>query len=189
MAAAGVRQVQFVDNIFNVPESYVLELCRHLAGLGADLRWQALLYPRGVGEELAGALAAAGCCGVSLGFEAGDDRMLRAYRKHFDTDDVRRAAEVLAAHGIRRYGFLMLGAPGETRDSVATSLDFVQSLGLDMLKITVGVRIYPGTEVARIAAAEGVIALDDDLLRPRFYMAPDLEGWIREELARRGLEA
>ena len=189
MAAEGIRQIHFVDNIFNVPHGHALELCRRMVDLGAGLRWQAILYPQGLDGELAQAMAAAGCVSVSLGFEAGDDRMLRAYRKRFDTAEVRRVSAVLAEHGIRRFGFLLLGGPGETRDTVSASLDFVESLALDMLRVTVGVRIYPGTELARIAVEQGVVSPDDDLLRPRFYMTPGLEPWIREELDRRGIES
>ena len=187
MAAAGVRRIQFVDNIFNIPHRYALELCRRIAELDVDVEWQCIVYPHQLDEELVRAMADAGCRATSLGFESGDDGMLRAYGKHFDAAEVRRISEFLADHGIRRFGFLLLGGPGETRASVTTSLDFAQSLGLDLLKVTVGVRIYPGTELARAAQDERVIAADDDLLRPRFYMTPDLEGWIRDELVRRGL--
>jgi radical SAM superfamily enzyme YgiQ (UPF0313 family) len=187
MAAAGARRIQFVDNIFNIPHSYALELCRRIAELDAGLDWQCIVYPHQLDAELAAAMAAAGCRAVSLGFESGDDGMLRAYGKHFDAAEVRRIAELLARHGIRRFGFLLLGGPGETRASVTASLDFAQSLGLDLLKVTVGVRIYPGTELARIALDERAVAAADDLLHPRFYVAPDLEAWLRDELARRGL--
>jgi len=39
----------------------------------------------------------------------------------------------------------------------------------------VGVRIYPGTTLQRIAAAEGVVAADDPLLAPAFYFSPMLD--------------
>jgi hypothetical protein len=80
-------------------------------------------------------------------------------------------------------GFLLLGGPGETRESVEESLAFADSLDLEALKITIGVRIYPGTGLARLAREEGVIARDDDLLYPRFYLAAGLEGWIGERVA------
>jgi hypothetical protein len=41
--------------------------------------------------------------------------------------------------------------------------------------LTVGVRIYPGTTLQRIAADEGVIAADDALLAPAFYFSPALD--------------
>ena len=83
-------------------------------------------------------------------------------------------------------GFLMLGVPGETRESVTESLDFATSLDLTSLKITIGTRIYPHTPLAEQAEAAGMIAADDDLLRPRFYLEPGIEGWAEEAVAARG---
>jgi len=68
-------------------------------------------------------------------------------------------------------GFLLLGGPGETKDSVEESLAFAESLELDSLRISIGVRIYPGTEVARAALKEGLISSEQDLLLPQFYLA------------------
>ena len=47
-----------------------------------------------------------------------------------------------------------------------------------MLKLTVGIRIYPDTLLEKIAREEGLIAEGDDLLLPRFYLAKGLEGWL-----------
>jgi radical SAM superfamily enzyme YgiQ (UPF0313 family) len=85
---------------------------------------------------------------------------------------------MLSEHGIRQMGFLLFGSPGETRESVEESLAFAESLKLDTLRITVGVRIYPHTALAKIARDEGVIASQDELLFPRFYLAEDLEDWL-----------
>jgi hypothetical protein len=93
-------------------------------------------------------------------------------------EDVRRISEMLACGGIHRHGFLLLGGPGETRESVEESLAFADSLRLGSLKTTVGIRIYPGTPLARMALWEGVITPEDDLLWPRFYLAPGLGEWL-----------
>jgi hypothetical protein len=60
--------------------------------------------------------------------------------------EVRTISQMFAAAGIRRTGFLML-------DAVEESLQFAGSLHLDLLKITVGLRIYPGTALAAAAVA------------------------------------
>jgi hypothetical protein len=44
----------------------------------------------------------------------------------------------------------------------------------DAVYLTVGLRIYPGTTLERIAAAEGVIDPGDSLLAPTFYFSPTL---------------
>jgi radical SAM superfamily enzyme YgiQ (UPF0313 family) len=89
-------------------------------------------------------------------------------------------SERLAAHGIRRLGFLLLGGPGETKESVDESLTFARSLGLETLKVSVGIRLYPHTPLARQAVEEGVVSPEDDLLVPRFYIRPGLEDYIRQ---------
>jgi len=183
LAARGFQRFYFVDNSFNIPESHALELCQHLRALDPKVMWRCILYPHQVGENLVRAMAEAGCVEASLGFESGSARVLKAMNKRFDAQEVRQALQVLAAHGIRRMGFLLLGGPGETRESVEESLAFAQSLGLDMLRITIGIRIYPGTSLAQRAIAEARISPDDDLLQPRFYLAPGLEPWIYERVS------
>ncbi len=184
LAQSGFRRFYFVDNSFNIPEPHAFEICRWMRGLVPGAAWRCILYPHRVGEELVRAMADSGCVEVSLGFESGSERVLREMNKRFTPDYVRATAEILAAHGVRRMGFLLLGGPGETRETVEESLAFAESLHLDSLKITVGIRVYPGTPLARRAVAEGMISGDDDLLFPRFYLAPGLEPWIQQRVAR-----
>jgi hypothetical protein len=47
----------------------------------------------------------------------------------------------------------------------------------------VGIRIYPETDLAATAVAEGMIASEDDLLRPTFYLAPQLHEWLPPRIA------
>ena len=102
--------------------------------------------------------------------------------KRFHLKEVRQISEMLSERGIRQMGFLLLGSPGETRKSVEESLLFADSLKLDTLKITTGVRIYPHTVLAKKAIEEGMIASHDEILFPRFYLARDLENWLPETL-------
>jgi radical SAM superfamily enzyme YgiQ (UPF0313 family) len=183
LARRGFRKLFFVDNNFNVPEALALELCQGLCALDAGLAWRCILYPRAVGETLVQAMAAAGCVEASVGFESGSEAILRAMNKHFTPAEVRCATDLLAKHGIRRMGFLLLGGPGETRETAERSLAFARSLNLDGLRVTVGIRIYPGTPLHRRAVLDGMVGRDDDLLHPRFYLAPGLEPWINEAVA------
>jgi len=145
-----------------------------------DIAWGCIIYP-GVGDEdLVKEMGRAGCTEVSLGFESGSDRMLAGMNKRFGSKAVREFSSMLADHGIGQMGFQLLGGPGETKESVMESFTFVDSLPLDTVKVTIGIRIYPRTALAKIAVDEGVIAPDDDLLQPRFYIAEGLEDWLRE---------
>jgi len=179
----GVRQLYFVDNTFNLPPSYAMALCKAISGASLDVTWRCILYPYRIEEPLVSAMAEAGCFEVSIGSESGCDEILKGFKKRFRSRDVEQSCALLKSYGIRQMGFLMLGAPGETKETVEESLVFADSLGLDMLKISIGIRIYPGTSLAVKARVDGIISYDDNLLRPRFYITPGLdEGWVRERV-------
>jgi radical SAM superfamily enzyme YgiQ (UPF0313 family) len=175
----GFDRFFFVDNTFNLPPSYAKEFCDRLVKAGLNISWRCILYPWKIDEELVKKMAEAGCKEVSLGFESGSGKILRALNKNFQPEEVRRISERLKRYGILQMGFLLLGGPEENRKTVEKSLAFADSLNLEAMKITMGIRIYPYTHLARIAIKEGIIAPDDDLLLPKFYMAPDLDEWLR----------
>ena len=177
---AGFERFYFTDNTFNIPLAYAREICHELIARNLGISWRCILYPAKIDKALVEAMALAGCKEVALGFESGSKQILRGMNKKFSPEDVRKTSDLLAQHGIRRMGFLLLGGPGETKESVEKSLAFADSLHLDAVKVTIGIRIYPHTALAKTAICEGVIAQDDDLLFPRFYVVKGLEEWLRE---------
>jgi radical SAM superfamily enzyme YgiQ (UPF0313 family) len=128
-------------------------------------------------------MAQAGCKEVSLGFESGSENILKRMNKQYTVDDIRRISKMFGKQQINRMGFLLLGGPGETRDSAKQSLDFADSLETEAMKITSGIRIYPHTDLHRIAVDEKLIKPDEDLLFPKFYMAEKVKDWLEEEVA------
>jgi radical SAM superfamily enzyme YgiQ (UPF0313 family) len=183
LRGTGCRNFNFVDNTFNLPLTYAKDLCRRVIQAEFGLHLWCLIYPKWVDAELVELMRQAGCRQISFGFESGSDQMLRSLRKRFDQKEISAASKLFAEAGIERMGFLLLGGPGETKESVEESLSFADSLHLEALKITIGIRIYPQTPLARTAAAEGVMRADDDLLFPRFYMQAGLRDWLPERAA------
>jgi len=183
-AEAGFKRFYCTDNTFNLPADYARALCQAFIDAELAVSWTCIVYPYKIDEGLVSDMALAGCIEVALGFESGSPAILKNMRKRFSLDNVRQAAGLFKKYGIGLNGYLLLGGPGETRETVLESLSFADSLPLDFLKLTTGIRIYPDTELARIATAEGVIAADDDLLLPRFYLAEGLDGWLQDEITR-----
>jgi radical SAM superfamily enzyme YgiQ (UPF0313 family) len=179
-ASGGFDHLFFVDNTFNLPPGFSKDLCDQMIEAGLNITWRCILYPGKVDKELVEKMAQSGCVEVSLGMESGSDTILRKMNKQYRTADVTHASDLLKTSGIRRMGFLLLGSPGETRQTVLESLEFVDSLALEMVKVTIGIRIYPDTELARHAKRIGKISPDDSLLYPKFYIENNMEGWIRK---------
>jgi hypothetical protein len=78
----------------------------------------------------------------------------------------------------------LVGGPGESAETLEETLRFASrrlARG-DAVYLTVGVRIYPGTTLHRIALDEGVVEQGDPLLVPRFYFSSQLS--IEQAVAR-----
>jgi radical SAM superfamily enzyme YgiQ (UPF0313 family) len=181
-ASAGFDHFFFVDNTFNLPKGYAIDLCDRMIDAGLLISWRCILYPGRVNEELVAKMAKSGCVEVSLGMESGSDTILQKMNKRFLSEDVRHASNLLKKYGIRRMGFLLFGGPGETRQTVMESLQFVDSLGLEMVKVTIGIRIYPDTDLSCLAKRVGKLSSDDNLLSPRFYIEDGMEAWLRQAI-------
>ena len=79
---------------------------------------------------------------------------------------------------------LLLGGPGETPETVADTVAGIQSMAPDCAGAALGIRIYPGTRMETLVAAEGPLEVNPgvrrryegriDLLQPTFYISPAL---------------
>jgi radical SAM superfamily enzyme YgiQ (UPF0313 family) len=174
----GFRKFYFVDNTFNLPPSYAMNLCAKIIAAGLDISWRCILFPGALEEKLIETMARAGCREVSIGFESGAETILHGMNKYYAPSEVRRACSLLRRYKISSMGFLLLGGPGETKGTINQSLEFAEALELDALKISIGIRIYPETALACRAKEEGLILSNQDLLLPRFYLAQGLEEWL-----------
>jgi radical SAM superfamily enzyme YgiQ (UPF0313 family) len=182
-ASAGFNHFFFVDNTFNLPPGYAKDLCDQIIKNNLNITWRCILYPGKVDKELVEKMVQSGCVEVSLGMESGSDTILKMMNKQYHTIDVRHASELLEKGGIRRMGFLLLGGPGETRQTVLESFEFIDSLALEMVKVTIGIRIYPDTELALYAKRVGKISSEENLLFPKFYIENKMESWIRKTVS------
>ena len=78
----------------------------------------------------------------------------------------------------------LLGGPGETPESLATTIDFVKKIDPDCAGTSLGIHIYPGTDIVQTILNEGPMELnpairrkytgDIDLFQPTFYISKEL---------------
>ncbi len=189
LTGAGLRDIEIVDNVFNSPRDHAQAVCEALARDRHGARLQSLeLSPRFLDDELLSAMEAAGFVAMGITIESAADEVLSRMRKGFTAEDVRRAAEVVRRHRLPCLWILLFGGPGETEATVRETLDFVHRSvrPKDVVFYNWRVRIYPGTEIERMARAEGMLGNGrDELLKPAFYFSPQMDPVRLEETLRR----
>jgi radical SAM superfamily enzyme YgiQ (UPF0313 family) len=197
LVAQGVDCFHTCDSEFNLPPEHALAVCEEFIrrGLGERLRWYAYCSPGAMTRELAVAMRRAGCVGINFGTDSGCDAMLERLGRDFKRDAVRGAGEACRAAGITYMCDLLLGGPGETRETADETIRFMQEIGPDAVGVAIGLRIYPGTELARIVAQQGLgcdnpnlvgeTCDNGDLGRPVFYLSAALGRDYADELHER----
>jgi len=170
----GIRHWFFVDNIFNAPIRHSKEVCEELAARGLDVEWSAYLNPKFVDEELCRLLVRSGCRAVEFGTDSGSPTMMATLKKEFDVEDLRRASAFCRQYGLKFCHSLIFGGPGETLRTVTETIELMDELNPTAVIAMTGIRVLPGTEMVDIALRDGQIDPDDNLLYPKFYIAPTL---------------
>jgi radical SAM superfamily enzyme YgiQ (UPF0313 family) len=183
----GLRDVEFVDNVFNAPYEHAMSICEELIRLGNKARLQTVeLNPRFVTDELLTNMERAGFVGVGISAESADGNVLEKLGKGYTEDDVHRAVECIKNHKIPCLWLFLLGGPGETETSVRKTITFAeQQIGKrDAVFFNMGIRVYPGTEIEEIACSDGVLDVPpDEMLKPVFYLSPSVKReWMQKEI-------
>jgi radical SAM superfamily enzyme YgiQ (UPF0313 family) len=180
-----VNHFFFVDSVFNDPRKHALEICRALARRRLPVKWMAFCNPLGFDEDLAMAMAEAGCIGVEFGLDAATPKMLSALCKPFGQAEIRTALGAAHKAGMPFLLSMLYGGPGETWADVAESQDFLNSCApATCVFASYGIRIYEGTSIAAQAVREGVVAATQDLFDPVYYLSPGLAERTVENLDR-----
>jgi radical SAM superfamily enzyme YgiQ (UPF0313 family) len=175
LEAAGARYAFIVDSVFNSSPRHVVEVCEALLHRGITLRWACFLRPQGLTPELMKLMARAGLRHIEFGSDSFCDPVLASYAKRLTFADILRSSELAKAEGIDYCHYLICGGPGESEVTLATSFENSQRLPDAVVMAVVGMRIYPGTALARLALREGRIRPETDLLYPTYYVAPGLD--------------
>jgi len=177
------RCFEFVDSTFNLPPSHTVEICEEIIRRKLNVRLTAMgVNPLGITKELLTLMKRAGFNSMMITPESASDTVLQRMNKGFGSDVVYRSAQLARESGIPSMWYFMLGAPGETRATVKETMRFVENMlphkGF-LSMFTTGIRVLPGTDLARNAIEEGYFSTDEDFWDPTFYFSSAVsEAWI-----------
>ena len=100
-----------------------------------------------------------GCWQVMYGIETGSQEILDFYKKNITIDQIKHAVKITKKAGLRIKGFIMLGNPLETRDSIKATIDLIKHLDLDDVSISF-LTPFPGSEIYNEAEKYGKFEKD-----------------------------
>lgn len=166
----------FVDSVFNFPTEHACAVCEEIIRRDVKIKWYANVNPVGISEDMVSLMARSGCIGADVGIDVASEEMLDRMGKGFTQADIAKAAACYRKAGIATSFQLLLGGPGETRETIAEGFRFLEHIPQpDNILTVFGIRIYPDTPLFKMAQAEDIVFMGaaGDYLSPTFHLPHD----------------
>lgn len=152
----GLREIFFDDDTFNYQKARTIELCSKLKPL--KFTWSCTSRVTTDYDTLK-AMKDAGCRLLIVGYESGEQQILKNIKKGATIDMARRFTANCKKLGLTIHGDFIVGLPGETRESIRKSINFAKELDVETIQVSIG-HPFPGTEFYDHVKKNGLITLD-----------------------------
>ena len=140
-----VKMIQIKDDTFTTQKNRVLELCKQMSARKMGFFWSCDTRVDLLSDELLREMRLAGCQRLSLGVESGSQQILDRIEKKITPDEILASTELAKKYGIKVRYFMMLGNRGETRETFAETLRFLERARPHEYVFSC-LSIYPGTK-------------------------------------------
>jgi radical SAM superfamily enzyme YgiQ (UPF0313 family) len=188
----GAQEIGVLDDSANIRKKRLFRIAEML--IEKELNHVPWIFVNGiranlVDMELMLKLKEAGLKRTAFGVETGNPELLKAIDKKVDHDTIRKAFKVTKEVGIETIAFMIIGLPGDTRETMQDTIDF--AIELDPLIANFSMMTpYPGTAVWEQVKRNGRLLIQDweDYVffeqHARYEMG-DLTAELVEEMYRR----
>lgn len=153
----------FLDDTFTLNPAWVMEFCDVLMREKLGLDWSCQTRVNVVTPELLKKMKQAGCVQVDYGIESGSDRILKIIEKGTNTEQVRNAFRLAKEAGLRTYGSVLIGNPGETPADIEETKSLIRELKPSLTLFNF-LTPFPGSELYHNARKYKVNVKDGEKL-------------------------
>ncbi len=152
----------FGDECFGADQKWLKEFCRQIKPL--NVRWTAAgMRVQNMSPEIIAMMKDAGCGSIVYGMETGSDRILQIMEKRASLQDNVNAFKWTLDAGLYTIPQLILGMPGENRETIEESAEFIShflTLHKDQNPMELSINFaqaLPGTPLYEYARHKGLI--------------------------------
>lgn len=179
----------FADEDFTASRDHALAICKRIVEGGLKISFEINSHPNHIGEERLEWLKRAGCFRITYHVESGAEAVLRALGRPADMENAVKMCHLTRKHGIHARWRIMLGAPGETRETVEATKRFIEK-SRPSSTIVQAMQVCPGTPLYENALKNG--SVDEGLwlkreVRMLHYWPKELEA-ERDKIVRDFME-
>jgi radical SAM superfamily enzyme YgiQ (UPF0313 family) len=139
-----VKMIQIKDDTFTTNKKRVLALCKQMQERKLGFFWSCDTRVDLLNDELLREMRLAGCQRLSLGVESGSQKILDLIDKKITPQEILESTQLAKKYGIKVRYYMMLGNRGETRETFAETLAFLEKAAPHEYVFSC-LSVYPGT--------------------------------------------
>ena len=142
-----ISHFYIVDDVMTLWESdHILKVCELILQEGLKITFEGSTRANLIKDESVALMAKAGLVRICFGLETTNTQMRETMRKQVNLDDYSKANAICNKYGVEAINATMIGLPGETRETVKATLDWLaESRSITQANFAIAVP-YPGTE-------------------------------------------
>lgn len=157
-----IQHVAFNDDTFVLDKKRIHKFCELLISKDLDISWMCNGRIELMTEELLSKMKEAGCNTIAYGIESGSQKILDHLKKGFTVEQTIEAINLTRKVGINVHPYLMIGAPGETEETIRETIEFCKEMKLSSrFHICTPIK---GAPLYSMARASGLIPDDEEEL-------------------------
>jgi anaerobic magnesium-protoporphyrin IX monomethyl ester cyclase len=171
----GISEFFFVDPVFNAPPEHARAICREIKKRKLNIKWKAEFRPDYLNSEFMKEAAESGCQLFDFSPDGASDYAMQVLGKNLRVKDVEKTAEWASKieNAKVAYNFVYDLPAGNTGQSYGLARLYTKIMSscrckLEFLSLT-KMRIYPQTNLYRVALREGKISADSSMIPPVYY--------------------
>jgi len=156
-----VNNFTFCDDAFTVEPAITEELCRLIIERKLNIRWNCGTRVDLLTKELLLKMRDAGCVSVWFGVESGSQKVLNAMHKGITLEQTIHVFDWIREVGLKPAPNVILGFPGETRESAWVTIKFVEKISPDEVGFYNIATPFPGTPLYDSVKKNGWLRVTD----------------------------
>src|SRR5579871_408616 len=164
-----IKEIFFDDDTFNYRKERTIELCKKLKPL--NFTWSCTSRVTTDYETLK-AMREAGCRLLIVGYESGNQEILKNIKKGATIEMAERFTANCKKLGLVIHGDYIIGLPGESHQTIRKTIEFAKRMDTETIQVSIAAP-YPGTELYDYLKNNGLITINGSMTDDTGHQLPN----------------
>lgn len=151
-----IKFFNFADDVFSINQKRVIEICKEIIKRKLDLFWSAATRVDFISKKMLEWMKKSNCIQVQYGVESGSPKILKNIKKQISINQIIRAFEISKKLGLMTHCFLIIGNPGENKQTINETIKLLDIIKPDSISPALPI-IFPNTPLYELAMSKGLI--------------------------------